>query len=264
MKKKVWIIIGALFVAVVALAGILYLAFPIAMTTYGGMGLNYLKTLSTPAGTVSTEANPAYVAPAAAVPSILVADAAWPNAAAGDWPSYNRTPSSQRFSPLSQINTKNVGKLKVLCTYDIGEFTSFESSLIMVDNALIGATEYDIFSLNPATCAENWRTRLNYPGSLLPSNRGVAYMDGMLFRGTQDARVLAFDFKTGKQLWETTIGDTKHGETAPSGPIAWDGLVYVGNAGGDFKGGKGHVFALEGKTGKIVWEFFLARSEERR
>src|SRR5271156_5054715 len=160
MKKKVWIIIGALFVAVVALAGILYLAFPIAMTTYGGMGLNYLKTLSTPAGTVSTETNPEYKAVETAAQS-PAADAAWPNAAAGDWPSYNRTPSSQRYSPLNQIDTKNVGKLKVLCTYDLHEFTSFESSLIMVNGALIGTSEFDIFSLNPATCGENWRTHLD-------------------------------------------------------------------------------------------------------
>jgi alcohol dehydrogenase (cytochrome c) len=27
----------------------------------------------------------------------------------------------------------------------------------------------------------------------------------MLFRGTTDGRVLAYDFKTGKRLWETTI-----------------------------------------------------------
>ena len=132
----------------------------------------------------------------------------------------------------------------------------------MVDNALIGTTEFDIFSLNPATCAENWRTHLDYPGALLPSNRGAAYMDGMLFRGTQDARVLAFDFKTGKQLWETSIADPKHGESVPSAPIAWDGLVFIGNSGGDYKGGKGHVFALDGKTGKIVWEFFLAPQVE--
>jgi alcohol dehydrogenase (cytochrome c) len=83
-------------------------------------------------------------------------------------------------------------------------------------------------------------------------------MDGMLFRGTQDGRVLAYDFKTGKRLWETTIADTKLGESVPSAPIAWDGLVYIGNAGGDYKGGKGHMYALEAKTGKIVWEFFLA------
>jgi alcohol dehydrogenase (cytochrome c) len=258
MKKRLLIIVGALFVAGVAVAGILYVSFPIAMTTYGGMGLNYLKTFSTPSGTISVEANPAFKAGEASDPtSSPLADVAWSNAAPGDWPSYNRTPSSQRYSPLTQINTKNVAQLKVLCTYDLHEFTSFESSLIMVEGALIGTTEFEIFSMNPASCAENWRTHFDGPGSLLPSNRGAAYMDGMLFRGTQDARVLAFDFKTGKQLWATTIGDTKHGETAPSAPIAWDGLVYVGNAGGDFKGGKGHMYALEAKTGKIIWEFYL-------
>jgi alcohol dehydrogenase (cytochrome c) len=261
-KKKLLVTIGALVVAGIATAGILYAAFPIGMTTYGGMALNYVKTLSTPAGTVNAEANAAFKAPEASDSAPPLADAAWPNAAVGDWPSYNRTPTSQRYSPLNQINTKNVGQLKVLCTYDTHQFTSFESSIIMVEGALIGTTEFDIFSLDPATCAEKWRTHFEGAGSLLPSNRGAAYMDGMLFRGTQDARVLAFDFKTGKQLWATTIGNTKHGETAPSAPIAWDGLVYIGNAGGDFKGGKGHMYALDGKTGKIVWEFYLTPKTE--
>jgi alcohol dehydrogenase (cytochrome c) len=110
-----------------------------------------------------------------------------------------QTPTSQRYSPLDQINTKNVGNLKVLCTYDLGIFTAFESGLIMVNGALIGTAEFEIFSINAATCALNWHTRLDYPGALLPANRGAAYMDGMLFRGTQDCRVLAFDFKTGRQ-----------------------------------------------------------------
>ena len=43
----------------------------------------------------------------------------------------------------------------------------------------------------------------------------------------------------------------------PAAPIGWEGLVVIGNAGGDFKGGKGRVYALDAKTGKIVWEFFL-------
>jgi alcohol dehydrogenase (cytochrome c) len=260
--RKRLIILGALVVAGVAVAGILFAAFPVQMTTYGGIGRNYLLTLSMPAGTVSTETNPAYRAAVPATFSSASGDAGWPDAAVGDWPSYNRTPSSQRYSPLNQIDRNNVDGLKVLCTYDLHELTSFESGLIMVDNAVIGTTEFDIFSLNPATCAENWRTHLNYPGALLPSNRGAAYMDGMLFRGTQDARVLAFDFKTGKQLWETRIADPKRGESVPSAPIAWDGKVFIGNSGGDYKGGKGHVFALDGKTGKIVWEFFLAPQVE--
>ena len=132
----------------------------------------------------------------------------------------------------------------------------------MVEGALIGTTEFDIFSIDPATCAENWRTHEEYPAYILPTNRGAAYLDGMLFRGTEDGRVLAYDFKTGKRLWETTIADVKKAEAVPAAPIAWEGLVFIGNAGGDFKGGKGRMYALDAKTGKIVWEFFLVPKSE--
>jgi alcohol dehydrogenase (cytochrome c) len=215
-----------------------------------------LLSLRAPSGTVTTEMNPAYKGAAAP------AAAAIPSPAAADWPSYNKTLSSERFSDLSQINTKNVGKLQVLCTYDTGRFASFETGLIMVEGALIGTTEFDIFSIDPATCAENWRMHEEYPAYVIPTNRGAAYLDGMLFRGTEDGRVLAYDFRTGKRLWDTTIADVKKGEAVPAAPIAWEGLVFIGNAGGDFKGGKGHMFALEAKTGKIVWEFFLVPKVE--
>ena len=215
-----------------------------------------ILSLFAPAGAVATETNPNYKGAAAPAP------AAPPSPAAGDWPSYNKTLTSERFSDLSQINTKNVAKLKVLCTYDTWRFTSFETGLIMVEGALIGTTEFDIFSIDPATCAENWRTHEEYPGYVLPTNRGAAYLDGMLFRGTEDGRVLAYDFKTGKRLWETTIADPKKGEDVPAAPIAWKGLVFIGNAGGDFKGGKGRMYALDAKTGKIVWEFYLVPKSE--
>src|SRR5271167_2062182 len=253
MKKKLLIIIGVLIVAGAVIGGGLYLAFPVQMSTIGGLTRVYFLTMNPPAGTLTTESNAAYQAPAAAVPAS--GDASSPS---NDWPSYNRTVGSQRYSTLSEINKQNVGKLKVLCTYDTHSIAAFESGLIMADNALIGTTEFDIFSLNPATCAENWRTHEDYPPSLLPSNRGASYMDGMLFRGTQDGRVLGHDSKTGKRLWATTIADAKLGESVPSAPVAYDGLVFAGNSGGDFKGGKGHVYALDAKTGKIVWEFYLA------
>src|SRR6266487_3190009 len=224
MKYKLLIIAVALGVIGAAVGGGLYLAYPVQVSTLAGLTRNFLISWSAPPGTITTELNAAYKAGAAAPQP--AAEASSPNATAGDWPSYNRTLTSERYSQLSQINTKNVGKLKVLCTYDVGEFAAFESGLIMVDNALIGTTQFDIFSLNPATCAENWRTHEDYPPALLPANRGAAYLDGMLFRGTQDGRVLAYDFKTGRRMWETTIADTKLGESVPSAPIAWDGLVF--------------------------------------
>jgi hypothetical protein len=56
-------------------------------------------------------------------------------------------------------------------------------NLYQSDKDQIGTTEFDIFSLNPGSCTENRRTHEVYPPSLLPANRGTAYMDGILFRG---------------------------------------------------------------------------------
>ncbi len=105
------------------------------------------------------------------------------------------------------------------------------------------------------------RYQLHWHAKSVPDG-GAAYLDGMLFRGTDDGRVLAYDFKTGNRLWETTIADVKKGEDVPAAPIAWEGLVFIGNAGGDFKGAKGHMYALDAKTGKIVWQFFLVPKTE--
>jgi hypothetical protein len=49
----------------------------------------------------------------------------------------------------------------VLCTYDTWRLTAFETGLIVVEGALIGTTESDI-SIDPVSCAENWRTHEEY------------------------------------------------------------------------------------------------------
>jgi alcohol dehydrogenase (cytochrome c) len=223
------------------------------------MAINYVRYMAAPAGTISTErapGSPATTSPLPAPPPAGAADA--------DWPSYNKTLTSNRFSPLAQINRNNVGSLKILCTYDTGQYTGFTSGLIEVNGALIGTTEYDIFSIDPANCHQNWRTHESYePATPQGVNRGAAYLDGRLFRGTQDGRVLAYDFKTGKRLWATAIADPAKGETVPAAPIAWNGLVFAGNAGGDIKGVKGRMYALDAKTGKIVWEFYLVPKGRR-
>ena len=251
MRNKLLIFVGVLVVTGAAAAGALYAYWDQAVP-FGGMAINYFRSWSAPSGTTNTELSAASKDARAA--ASLPPSAAPPNATAGDWPSYNKTLTSERYAQLSQINKTNVSKLKVLCTYDTKQYTSFETGLIMVDDALIGTTEHDIFSLDPVSCHENWRTHEDYkPASLLAVNRGAAYMDGLLFRGTEDGRVLAYDFKTGKRVWQTTIADPKLGESTPAAPIAWNGLVFIGNAGGDNKGVKGRMYALDAKTGKIVW-----------
>ncbi len=258
MKRS--LLIGALavlsiFAAGAAAARILYRAYPVQVSVFAGLTRNYIRSWGAPPGATTTELNPAYLA--AASPAITLSTASVSNGVGDDWPSYNRTLTSERYSPLAEINAKTVGKLRILCTYDTKQYTSFEAGLIMVNGALIGTTLTDIFSINPATCAENWRTREDLPPSILTAMRGAAYFDGMLFRGSPDGRVLAYDFKTGKRIWQTAITEGSKGEFVAAAPIAWNGLVFIGNAGGDAKGGKGRMYALDARSGKIVWEFYL-------
>ena len=255
-------LLGAIVVVGIAIAGLAYFVYWDLTVLIGSMTINYVRYWSAPAGTLVTEVAQTGTAAQSASAASASPQVA-PGGTAGDWPSYNKTLTSNRFSELSQINRTNAEKLKVLCTYDTGQYTGFNSGLLEVEGALIFVTAFDIFSIDAATCRENWRTHENYvPATPQEVNRGAAYLDGMLFRGTQDARVLAYDFKTGKRIWETAIGDPKKGESAPAAPIAWNGLVFIGNAGGDIKGVKGRMYALDAKTGKIKWEFYLVPKAE--
>ena len=179
--------------------------------------------------------------------------------AADDWPSYNNTLTSERHSGLREIDSSNVQGLKVLCTFDTGEEGGFQTGLIEVGGALFGTTEKDTFALDPSTCRVLWRAHEEFPTTFLKVNRGIAWYAGHLFRGTQDGRVISYDAASGKKLWETRITDPAAGgaESVPAAPIVWQGLVFVGNAGGDNKGVKGRMYALDAATGKVRWETWL-------
>jgi PQQ-dependent dehydrogenase (methanol/ethanol family) len=178
-------------------------------------------------------------------------------AAPSDWPSYNRTLSSERFSPLDQITSANAAQLKLVCSYDTGEATAFQSGLVQVDGALYATTEHDTYSIDPDTCKLNWRSHEDFKDGYLGSQRGVAIEAGRVFRGAGDGNVYAYDQKTGTRLWKTNIGEPAKGETVPAAPIVSNGMVYIGNAGGDNRGVKGRMYALDAATGTIVWEYYL-------
>ena len=90
--------------------------------------------------------------------AVVLANTLPADAAEANWPSYNRTLTSERFSSLDEINTKNAAGLKTVCVYDTKQETGFQTGLVQVDGALFATTEQDTFSIDPNTCKENWRT----------------------------------------------------------------------------------------------------------
>jgi alcohol dehydrogenase (cytochrome c) len=222
-----------------------------------GLVFNTLASVNNPKGSAVVEVR-GDATPASAGAAAAAVETNAQALDAGSWPSYNRTLTSQRYSPLTQINTQTVRGLKVICSYDTHVREAFETGPLLIDGALIGTTAFDIFSIDPSNCRENWRTHDGYksPTPLLV-NRGAAYLEGRLFRGTLDGRVLAYDFKTGRQLWATTIANPRTGDLVDAAPIAWNGLVFIGSALGDVKGVKGRVYALAADSGRIVWETYV-------
>jgi alcohol dehydrogenase (cytochrome c) len=180
----------------------------------------------------------------------------------GDWPGYNRTLDGQRYSPLNQINAQNVAGLKQVCTYDMGEASNFQSGLVVAANAMYVTTETQTVALDPATCAVKWKVQFDKPAAEgLRVNRGVAYADGRLFRGYNDGTVVALDASNGQKLWASKIADPAKSESVPAAPIAWNGMVFIGQAGGDNKGNRGRMYGFNAADGKQVWSFDLVPLE---
>ena len=177
-------------------------------------------------------------------------------ASPGDWPGYNRTLAGDRFSPLKEINTTNVAQLRSVCTYTLPEVTSLQTSPLVVNGTMYFTTDTISYAIDAATCTEKWhKVRHSETPSALGVNRGFAYADGRLFRGTSDVHVLALDATTGQTLWDRELDVKGPGVSIPMAPVAYNGRVYIGNAGGDIATVTGHVYAMDAVDGRIVWKF---------
>ncbi len=181
----------------------------------------------------------------------------------GDWATYDRDYAGSRYSPLDEIKTANVGRLQELCTYDSGVKTSFETGPVVAAGTLYFTTLDTTFAIDPETCKLRWKhteplTEQERKG--LGVNRGVAEYAGKVFRGYDDGNVVAIDTKSGKALWSTPIAKHANGETIPAAPLALNGLVFIGNAGGDNFAVTGRIYALDANTGKEVWQFDVVPS----
>ena len=179
----------------------------------------------------------------------------------GDWPNYNRTLGGSRFSPLREINTSNVAQLRSVCNYTLPEVTSLQTGPLVVNGVMYFTSDTISYAIYAATCAEKWRkVRHSETPSMLGVNRGFAYADGRLFRGTSDVHVLALDAATGQTLWDRELDVKAPGVSIPMAPIAYNGTVYVGNAGGDITNITGRVYALDAVDGHLVWKFDVVPS----
>jgi alcohol dehydrogenase (cytochrome c) len=173
--------------------------------------------------------------------------------------SFGMGQGGQRFSPLTDINTKNVSRLVPAWSFSFGgeKQRGQESQPVIHDGKMFVTASYSrIYALDAKTGEKLWKYEHRLPEGIMPCcdvvNRGAALFDNLVIFSTLDAQLIALDQKTGDVVWKEKIDDYAAGYSNTAAPLIAKGLVLTGVSGGEF-GIVGRVEARDAKTGQLVW-----------
>ena len=214
---------------------------------------------------------------------------------ASAWEHWGGDRGGSRFSPLTQITPDNVDSLVRAWEFRTGDLdsrppeamrrTKFQATPLLVEDSLIFCSPFnEVIALDPGSGAQKWRFDPKIPTNQRPANRyncrGVAYWvdakaaDGAacrarIFMGTNDARVIALDARSGAPCADFGAGgEIKIDIGVPlewpgefqitSAPVMVRDTVIVGSAIADNRrvdAPAGTVRAFDARTGHARWSF---------
>ncbi|MDX9998911.1 MAG: PQQ-dependent dehydrogenase, methanol/ethanol family [Phenylobacterium sp.] len=179
-----------------------------------------------------------------------------------EWLSYGRSYSEQRYSPLTQVNSENVGQLGLAWYAEFDTDRGQEATPLVVDGVLYTTTAWSKVSAFDARSGQlKWSYDPKVPGQKGMDaccdvvNRGVAVWNGKVFVGALDGRLIALDAATGKPVWSVQTTDTSKPYTITGAPRVIKGKVLIGNGGGEY-GVRGYLSAYDADSGQLVWRFY--------
>lgn len=194
--------------------------------------------------------------------------------AVADWPMYRHDYAGTGYSPLSQIDAKNVANLSQAWTFSLqstappapatggrggpGGLNS-QATPIVVSGIMYVPTGNRVVALESETGKEIWSYTL---AGGAPSRRGVAYWPGqgpdlprIIF--TSGRRLIALDARTGAVVpGFGKDGEVDLGIPYNSVPGIYRNVVVAGaNTPQGTPGGIGNARAFDARTGAKLWEF---------
>ena len=170
---------------------------------------------------------------------------------------------NQRYSKLTQINAKNVGKMHVAWMFSTGVLRGHEGSPLVVNGMMYVHTPFPnkVFAIDVETQKIKWRYEPKQDAAVIPQMccdtvyRGLAYAENKIFLQQADSTLVALDAGTGKVVWSVKNGDPKVGAVNTNAPHVFKDKVITGISGGEW-GVRGFLAAYDINTGKQVWKAF--------
>ncbi|HTJ59484.1 MAG TPA: PQQ-binding-like beta-propeller repeat protein [Devosiaceae bacterium] len=185
-----------------------------------------------------------------------------------DWLMWRRTYNGWGYSPLNQINNKNVKDLSVAWTWAL-QLGPNETTPIVHDGILYIQNAGDtVQALDGATGDLLWQYQRSLPQPLIAAagnnlaKRNMAIYGNALIVATSDVHLIALDLKTGKLLWDKTTADWSKGYRYSAGPMIADGKIIQGMTGcGSAEPGGCFIGAYSPKDGTELWrDYTIART----
>ena len=182
----------------------------------------------------------------------------------GDVLVYGMGYSGQRFSPLTQINKENVGRLVPVWAYSLADLQGGESFPLVKDGVIYVTTHNATVAVDALSGKQIWRVVHDYPPETLRVvccgivNRGAAIYEGMIIRALMDDRLVALEASSGKEIWTAKSPDPvthANGYAMTGAPLIVDGVVIMGVAGAEYSH-RGLVEGYDAKTGKHLWRLY--------
>ena len=221
-----------------------------------------LATMQVPAGGFSFMAFSPYQAkPVVNIPTTLdeftpVSDQSIINPPAGDWLTWRRSYDAHGFSPLDEIDTRNVDDLRLAWSWTMPAGSNENVPLVRDGTMFVYGYGDIVQALDAATGDLLWQYRHRLENGASPFHkRALALHGDRIFIGTSDAHVVALDVQTGEPVWDTEVADFSQSETMNGGPLVAEGVVMIGTTATGVGGKRGgpQIVGLDQATGAVRW-----------
>jgi glucose dehydrogenase/plastocyanin len=193
-----------------------------------------------------------YVAPAFLIASQVLAQSCCEPTGV-DFPKVGGNYGNQSYSSLAKINRSNIARLGGAWhdSLEGGSTEQFQqASFVAIGGVLyIETTQGKVFAVDGKSGKIKWTYNPDYGTQI---HRGVAVGEGKVFATMAERRLVALNQETGAVVWEKQLADEKTIGSLKTAVVYFDGMIYFGSADGT----RGAAFAMDAKTGEVVWKFY--------
>ncbi len=207
----------------------------------------------------------------------MAADVTWDRLLNADkdpnnWVMYHGDFTGWHYSGLDQINTSNVGDLKLAWQHiPSSSKRGIQSFPLAVDGVVYyTSSSGEIWALDGSNGAPVWHYKAKIDleraeGTFYnPYNRGLAIAYGKVYTATTDGRLIALDKMTGEVVWDNEIMSVAKGNKGFTGaPLVVKDKVIIGANGGELSGCCGPIFAVDANSGEVAWQFDTIGGDQR-